>query len=260
MTCNLSAIGSSSDLNSKNQEALGELFELYLLYDLVDTYATGFLRHGLVSAEQVRAHSARLFDMLKCVRVNAVALVDAFDLLDSNLCLFKFFCFEFLSSSSSNGSVFSWRQLVGRVGRPGLRATDRVRPALPVQWQGRARGVPQVPAALCPQAAAHAHPLETVDALFSPISTTLPFFVLRYFLDFKTLTNKNEYEIYLHSLCLNCGRHSSFFLLLSSTWLENNRVLSLSLSLSLLSISTCLIFRGFTSKHFSKFHIFIFSN
>ncbi len=100
MTCNLNAVVAqvtqSAAAAAANGQALSELFELYLLYDVVDTYASSFLKYGVVSSQAMREqHTDKLFELLKKVRVNAVALVDSFDLLDSNLCIA--FCLFYLN-------------------------------------------------------------------------------------------------------------------------------------------------------------------
>ena len=82
-SCNLKAILVNGD--ERNQETLSELFELFVLYDLTDTYATSLLKFGVVSSAEMSEYTNKLFHLLPKIRVNAVALVDAFDLLDSNL-------------------------------------------------------------------------------------------------------------------------------------------------------------------------------
>ena len=92
----------------ENQDALRDLFELYLVYGVVDTYSSLFLKvdtiylcldsihvhkspsslfkYGIIDSEQLNRHQTRLFELLKRVRVNALALVDSFDWSDSHLC------------------------------------------------------------------------------------------------------------------------------------------------------------------------------
>ncbi|CAF0808334.1 unnamed protein product [Brachionus calyciflorus] len=82
--CSLSDINSNVDKN--NQEALTELFELFVLYEITEDYSTNIMRLSVVDADQMKNFSERLYLLLKKVRQNAVVLVDSFNYLDSNLC------------------------------------------------------------------------------------------------------------------------------------------------------------------------------
>jgi hypothetical protein len=95
MACNLQAVSSSVSSNeSENGVALSELFEFYLLYEVVEWEGSSLLlKYGVLEAQTMRNFSDKLFAMLGKVRVNAVALVDAFDYLDSNLCIYNFLFF-----------------------------------------------------------------------------------------------------------------------------------------------------------------------
>jgi acyl-CoA oxidase len=68
-----------------NRAALSDLFELYMLYELCDVYPGNVLRLTVIDATRMNELRERMLNMLPVVRTNAVALVDAFDLPDSNL-------------------------------------------------------------------------------------------------------------------------------------------------------------------------------
>lgn len=69
-----------------NQQALSELFELFLLYNFCDTHASHLLKYNIIDSTKMSEHNERVCKLLTKIRVNAVLLVDAFDFLDSNLC------------------------------------------------------------------------------------------------------------------------------------------------------------------------------
>ncbi|RNA34484.1 peroxisomal acyl-coenzyme A oxidase 1 isoform X2 [Brachionus plicatilis] len=70
----------------ENQRALSDLMELYILYSITDNYSGNFLRMNILKPETLNQFKEKMLDLLPIIRKNAVALVDSFDLLDSNLC------------------------------------------------------------------------------------------------------------------------------------------------------------------------------
>lgn len=84
MNCFLDAINGHSV--KVNQQALSELFELFLLYNFCDAYASHILRFNIIESSKMSEYNERLGELLSKIRENAVLLVDAFDFLDSNLC------------------------------------------------------------------------------------------------------------------------------------------------------------------------------
>ena len=71
--------------NDQNQVVLQELFELYLLYGICDTFTAQLLKYEIVSAKELDSYQSKLFELLQKIRVNALALVDSFDWTDANL-------------------------------------------------------------------------------------------------------------------------------------------------------------------------------
>lgn len=92
-----------------NQQALSELFELFLVYEICENNSANLLRvrkqvlikiyfnlhfpHkiiiiklSVIDSDQLKAFQEKLFNLLPKIRQNAVTLVDSFDYLDSNLC------------------------------------------------------------------------------------------------------------------------------------------------------------------------------
>lgn len=69
-----------------NQEALCELFELFLLYNFSDVYASYILKYNIIDSDKMNEYYETVCKLLAKIRVNAVLLVDAFDNLDSTLC------------------------------------------------------------------------------------------------------------------------------------------------------------------------------
>lgn len=104
INCFLAAIDSHK--SQANQQALTELFELFMLYDICDNFAPNILRVNLlifyakntilivinffkfkiIDTEIMTEMNEVLSDLLAKVRINAVNLVDAFDWKDSILC------------------------------------------------------------------------------------------------------------------------------------------------------------------------------
>jgi hypothetical protein len=90
-----------------NQQALSELFELFLVYEICENNSANLLRVNfifnyiislycklikikiklnVIDSDQLKAYQEKLYNLLPIIRVNAVTLVDSFDYLDSNLC------------------------------------------------------------------------------------------------------------------------------------------------------------------------------
>lgn len=69
-----------------NQKALCELFELFVLYDICDSFSSNVLRLNVIDSQKMTEYNEKLGELLPKIRVNAVLLVDAFGWLDANLC------------------------------------------------------------------------------------------------------------------------------------------------------------------------------
>ncbi|CAF0957540.1 unnamed protein product [Brachionus calyciflorus] len=83
---NLKSLNDHSKMEcNQNQIVLEELFELYLLYGIVEKFSIHFLKLELIDGTRMTDLQTKFFELLKKVRVNALCLVDAFGWSDSNL-------------------------------------------------------------------------------------------------------------------------------------------------------------------------------